>query len=164
MKPHSLGQTASTSRSSCPLCKVSLPVLGSCTSRPVKRKAPSLSSTSGGVPEKHVEQHKQLLRIQIPSAFPPHWILLSYSCCSYREAMRIAFTYVPPLMSLQRSLHSLCCTACFSWQHCSPVAATSCLSNPIGDHTAVGTGCCLHSPECHPSHTVSWPGGHRSEA
>lgn len=52
------------------------------------RKAPSLiglSSTSGGFPAKHVGQdvHKQLLRFQIPSAFPPCWISLSYSCCSY---------------------------------------------------------------------------------
>lgn len=54
----------------------------------LSRKAPSLmdlSSTSEGVPAKHVGQHvhKQLLRFQIPSAFPPRWILLSYSCCSY---------------------------------------------------------------------------------
>lgn len=56
-------------------------------SPPLPRKAPSLiglSSTSGGFPAKLVGQdvHKQLLRFQIPSAFPPCWISLSYSCCS----------------------------------------------------------------------------------
>lgn len=72
---------------------------------PPPRKAPSLiglSSTSGGFPAKHVGQdvHKQLLRFQIPYAFPPCWILLNYSCCSYGGPT------LHCLMSLQRSPHA----------------------------------------------------------
>lgn len=88
-------------------------------SPPLPRKAPSLiglSSPSGGFPAKHVGQdvHKQLLRFQIPFAFPSHWISLSYSFCSY-GGPTLNCLHLRPTKGHRTLLHCrVCCTVCFS--------------------------------------------------
>lgn len=122
-------------------------------SPPLPRKAPShigLSSTSGGFPAKHVGQdvHKQLLRFQIPSVFFPCWILLSYSCCSYRGPTLNCLHLCP-----SKGHHTLLrCRACFTVCFSGSTAALRQpprLPNPTGDISASGPVCCLHSPKCH---------------
>jgi len=152
MKPRGLGQAASTSHGSSPLCKVSLPVLGSCTS-PKKSTFPHRS-------QQHIWRFSSktcwagrtqaITEISDSLCISPSLDIVELQllllCRTHAELSSLTFLQRSPhSSSLQSLFHGV-----FQWECRSPPAATSCLPNPIGDTFDLGPACCLHSPKCHP--------------